>query len=170
MSSFLLRRRRRLPFLAGRVIAAPRADGQFAAAGIIDVYPDCAKSAIAFDVSRVIADDVLRPQLLDDLSDDGGNLADVLREIGPTARIIDDAREQLPGSFRRQFSESEEVHILVNEADQMDLNLVLLDRLYHLLLFDRAVLIQTVREHDQGFAAALALLVGEIGGADDGVE
>src|SRR5262249_14106929 len=120
---------------------------------------------------RVIADDVLRAQVFGDLSGDGRNLTDVFRKIGSTARIVSNSREQFLGLLRGRFSEEALLlRLFVNEADQIDLNLVFLDRLHHFLLLYRAVLLQTVRNHDQGLAAALALLLRVIGGGDNRVQ
>src|SRR5262245_4162095 len=170
-TSFLLGRGRQLSFLVAGVITAPRSRDQFAAALRIDAHLDVAERAVALVVGRVIADDVLRAQVFGDLSGDGRNLADGSREIGAPAGIVGDAREQFLGLLRGRFPEEALLfHLFVNEADQIDLDLVLLDRLHHFLLFDRTVLLQTVRDHDQGLAAALALLLRVIGGGDDRVK
>src|SRR5262249_32266895 len=156
-TALLQRRGRQLSFLVAGVITAPRARDQFAAARRIDANLDGAERAVALVVGRIIADDVLRAQVFGDLSGDGRNLADVFREIGLPARIVGDAREQLLSLLRGRFPEEALLfHLFVNEADQIYLDLVLLDRLHHFLLFDRTVLLQTVGDHDQGLAAALA--------------
>ena len=102
-TSSLLGRGRQLSFLVAGVITAPRARDQFAAALRIDAHLDVAERAVALVVGRVIADDVLRAQVFGDLSGDGRNLADVFRKIGPPARIVGDAREQLLSLFAGDF-------------------------------------------------------------------
>src|SRR5262245_17227517 len=170
-TAFLLRRGRQLSFLVAGVITATCARDQFAASLRIDAHLDVAECAVALVVGRVIADDVLRAQVFGDLSGDGRNLADVFREIGVPARIVGDAREQFLGLLRGRFPEEALLIIfLVDEADQIDLDLVLLDRLHHFLLFDRAVLLKTVGDHDQGLPALLPLLLRVIGGGDDRVQ
>src|SRR6266508_28596 len=166
-----LLRRRQLPIGVSHIIAKSRVSDQFATADGVDDYLNRAERAVALVVGRVVADDVLRAQVFGDLGGDGWNLADVFREIGLPARIVGDAREQLLSLLRGRFPEEALLlHLFVNEADQIDLHLVLLDRLHHFLLFDRAVLLQTVGDYDQGLAAALALLLRVIGGGDDRVQ
>jgi len=113
----------------------------------------------------------LYSQVFGDVRGDGGNLADIFREIGASAGIIGDSHQQIPGLLRRRFSEEVPLfHLFVNETYQIDLNLVLLNRLHQFLLFDRAVHFQTVRKNDQGFAAAMAFLLSVIGRGDDRVQ
>src|SRR5262249_30931408 len=153
------------------VITAPRAGDQLASADLIDTYLNFTELPVAFFVSGIITDDVLYSQVFGDVRGDGGNLADIFREIGASARIIGDSHQQIPGFLRRRPSEEAPLfHLFVDETDQIDLNLVLLNRLHHFLLFDRAVHFQTVRKNDQRFAAATAFLLSVIGRGDDRVQ
>src|SRR5262245_21555615 len=80
-----LRGRGQLALLIAGVIATPRARDHSAAAGSVDADLNCAECAVALVVGRIIADDILRAQVLGDLGGDGGNLADVPREISVPA-------------------------------------------------------------------------------------
>src|SRR5262249_51768400 len=167
---FLLRFGRLPSLVIAGVIPAPRAGDQLASADLIDTHLNCTERAVAVFVGWIVADDVLYAQLFGDVRGDGGNLADVLREVGASAGIIGYARQQVLGFLRRRLSEEAPLfHLFVNEPDQVDLNLVFLDRLHHFLLFDRAVLFQTVCEDYQRFAAVMAFLLSVIGRGDDPV-
>src|SRR5262249_26380750 len=132
---FLLRFGRRLPLVIASVITAPRAGDQLASADLIDTYLNCTERAVASFVSRIVADDVLYSQVFGDVRGDRGNLADVFREIGASAGVIGDSHQQISGFLRRRSSEEAPLfHLFVNETDQIDLNLVLLNRLHYFLL------------------------------------
>src|SRR5262249_4783074 len=92
-------------------------------------------------------------------------------EIGAPARVVGDSGKQFLGLFAGPPAEKALLlGFIVDEADQINLDFVFLNRVHYFFFFDRAVLLQTVSDHDQGFAAALAFFLRVVGGGDDCVE
>ncbi len=136
-----------------------------------DLYFERSERSVTFVVRRIITHYILRAQVLGNLSRNLRHLAQIFGKECAASGIVGQSRKQLFGLFSWGAAEERALILFfINEANKVDLYLVLLDRFHDLFFLDRAVLLKTVSNDDQRLAPLFALFLGIIRSRDDGIE